>query len=134
MIGINSIATAAAVAVWLSVAWLGLVGVVMIVAPNTALRALARFGSTVFINVAEHVLRFVAGAALFIISPETRAPLPLSIAGAFIALSSVAILLVPRRWHHAYALFWARTLPPWFVRLLGPPSLAAAVGLGYMIT
>lgn len=77
----------------------------------------------------EHSLRFLAGLVLVLVAPESRAPQLLLIIGGFIAVTSILILMLPRRWHHGYALRCARTLAPWLIRLLSPVSLLAAGAL-----
>ncbi len=109
--------------------WLIIAGVVMALRPAFALTVVARAGSTVGLQWLEHTLRFLAGIVLVLVAPESRAPQALLIIGGFIAVTSILILLLPRRWHHAYAVWCARTLPPWLVRLLSPLSLLAAGAL-----
>lgn len=109
--------------------WLTVAGIVMALKPTLALTVVARAGSTVGLQWLEHTLRFLAGVVLILVAPESRAPEVLTVVGWFIALTSILILLLPRRWHHAYALWCARALPPWLVRLLSPVSVLAAGAL-----
>ena len=118
------IALTSLIALWLIVA-----AVVMAVRPAYALSVVAKAGSTVGAQWLEHTLRFLAGVVLVLVAPESRAPQSLLIIGGFVAATSILILILPRRWHHAYAVWCARTLPPWLIRALSPVSLLAAGAL-----
>jgi hypothetical protein len=109
--------------------WLIVAGVVMALRPAYALTVVAKAGSTVGLQWLEHTLRFLAGVVLVLVAPESRAPQALLVIGGFIAATSILILMLPRRWHHAYAAWCARALPPWLVRLLSPVSVIAAGAL-----
>lgn len=119
--------------VLLFAAWMGLAGGIMLLAPDWALRLLGKAGSTLLINVAEQVLRFIFGIAMIGAQPVSRFPEVFALAGGFIAITSLLILLVPRRWHHAYAVWWAGHLPPVLVRFLSVPAFAAALALLYAV-
>ena len=79
-------------------------------------------GLTALINIAEQALRFSFGLAMIGAAPLSRFPDAFQWIGLFIAATSLLILLVPRRWHHGYAVWWADTLHPVVVRLLAPIS------------
>lgn len=109
--------------------WLVFAGAVMAVRPGLALWVVSKAGSTVFLQWAEHSLRFLAGVVLVLVSFNSKAPLTLLIIGGFIAASSVLILILPREWHHAYARTCAKYIPEWAVRALSPVSVIAALAL-----
>ncbi|WP_421789592.1 hypothetical protein [Hyphobacterium sp.] len=113
--------------VYASGLWLIAVAALMAFAPHTALRGLAAMGSTPSIHFGEHALRGLAGLALVGASEASRFPSVFLIFGLFLVLSSILIIVAPRRWHHAYANFWAQRLPAWLIRLLS--LLTAASGL-----
>ena len=113
--------------------WLMIAGVVMAVRPAYALAVVAKAGSTVGLQWLEHTLRFLAGVVLVLVAPDSRAPQSLLIIGGFIAATSILILLLPRRWHHAYAVWCARALPPWLIRVLSPVSVLAAGALMWAV-
>lgn len=119
--------------VLLFAAWMGLVGSLMLLAPDGALSILRMAGSTAVINVAEQALRFSFGLAMIGAAPLSRFPDAFQWIGLFIAATSVLILLVPRRWHHGYAVWWADKLHPVVVRLLAPIAFAAALVLVYAV-
>lgn len=105
--------------------WIAAVGVLMAFAPRTALAGLARMGSTLVINVTELGLRLIAGMAVWFAADLSRWPEGFRVAGAFIVVTSILLLAIPRRWHHAYAVWWAQQLKPLGVRLLAPAALMA---------
>ena len=125
------IQTAALVAIWAGAAWLVFVAAVAAIAPERAREGLAAMGSTVAVNLAEHAPRALVGAAMVVRAPEAAWPTAFAVAGWFIVASSVAILLVPLRWHNGYARWWAARFPALAIRLLAIPALALAAALAY---
>jgi hypothetical protein len=109
--------------------WLVWIGCVMVVRPHRALDLLARTASNWRINAIEQVPRLIAGAAMVVRAEVSRFPPFFELAGLFIALSSVVLLVIPLRWHSGYALFWAKRIPTAAVRLIGPLSVAGGLGL-----
>ena len=107
--------------------WLIGVSLLMIVKPHMALSALRKFASTNFINYAEFITRLVIGAALYGLAAYTSFPTALKIAGLFLGVTAIILMLIPRAWHHQYAVWWADKIKPWQVMLSAPFSLA--VGL-----
>jgi hypothetical protein len=125
------IQVAALVAIWAGAAWLVFVAGVTLAAPERARAGLAAMGSTVAINLAEHVPRALVGAAMVIRAPEAAWPGMFTAAGWFVVASSVVILAMPLRWHNGYARWWAARLPATAFRLLAIPALALAAVLAY---
>jgi len=109
--------------------WLAAVGLLMTLRPLSALAFLRRTAATQRINITEQGLRLLAGAALIVRAPFSKFPHIFEIGGWFIVFSSIALLLLPLRLHAGYAIWWANTLPPWAVRVIGPLSIAAGAGL-----
>lgn len=110
--------------------WLIAVAGLCLLRPRLALKSLAAMGSTPLIHFGEHALRALVGLALIGVSDATAWPQPFFWSGIFIAASSALIAIAPRRWHHAYAMFWARHLPPWSLPVMAP--FTAATG-GWLI-
>ncbi|WP_284124160.1 hypothetical protein [Parerythrobacter aestuarii] len=125
------IATAALLVILAGAAWLGIVGITCIVSPERAREGLAAMGSTWRIQLGEHIPRAIVGVAMVAHAPLSKASLPMEIAGWFIFASSVVILLLPMRWHHAYAVWWAERIPLAAYRIFAVPTLAIAVLLAY---
>ncbi|RKQ89572.1 hypothetical protein [Maricaulis maris] len=114
--------------------WLICVAGLCLLRPRLALEGLERMGSTPLIHFGEHALRALVGLALIGVSSATPWPQPFYWAGIFIVGSSAVIALAPRRWHHAYALFWTRRLPPWSLRAMAPVAAVAGGALFRLVS
>ncbi len=125
------LASAALAVVLAAAAWLVFVGLVCAFRPDLALAQLGRMGGSWAIQIGEHALRGAAGAALILRADHSKAPEIFSFGGWFVLLSSLAILILPRAWHHAYSRYWAQKLPPVAVRIMAIPTFAAAGWLAY---
>jgi hypothetical protein len=110
----------------LSVAWL------MWLRPDDCLRWLNLFASTWRINLLELGSRAIAGLALLVRAPWSKLPTAFEVGGWFILISSLLLLAVPRRWHSAYAKWWAARMSPRFVRAMAPLTAIAGIGLFYL--
>lgn len=104
----------------------------MALRPERALHVLSLTASTRTINNFEQGLRLSAGLALLLRAPVSKLPLTFEIAGWFIVLSSLVLLVLPLRWHAAYACWWADRLAPAAVRAVAPFSALAGFGLIYV--
>ncbi len=100
------------------------VGFVMLVAPALAWRILSKAGSTPLINYGELILRMIPAAGLILCAPQSGFPQVFEWLGWFMLGTSVVLILLPRRWHHAYARRCAALLPPPTLRLMAPLSFA----------
>jgi hypothetical protein len=103
----------------------------MAIWPETALRVLRLTASTRTVNNVEQGLRLLAGCALLLRSPASKLPQSFEVAGWFIILSSLVLLVLPLRWHSAYAAWWAGRLRPAAVRMFAPVSALAGISLIY---
>lgn len=122
----------ALVAILAAAGWLAYVAVLCLLRPEGARAGLAAMGSTVAIQFGEHFLRGLAGLAMILRADASKAPDAFALIGWFIVATSAIILLLPRRWHHAYALYWAERIPGWAFRIAAFPTLAGAVLLAYV--
>lgn len=111
--------------------WLLAAGAFMTFYPAQALIILSLTASTRTINNLEQGLRLLAGIALLIRSPLSKMPHLFEVGGWFIIVSSIVLLLLPLKWHAAYAIWWADRLKPWMVRLIGTLSAVAGIALIY---
>lgn len=102
--------------------WLVLVAGLMWFLPDRCLRWLGLMASTWRINIIELGLRGLAGLALVGRAEMSKAPTAFEISGWFIVVTSILILLTPRRLHAAYAVWWSGKLPSSFVRLMALPT------------
>ncbi len=128
MLSVVAWGTAVALGLWM----IGL-GVFMAVAPRRALAALAAMGGTARVHFGEMGLRLLAGAALMIASGGSRFPQALWLVGAFLIVSAVVLMLLPRRWHSAYSRWWAARIPVWAVRVVAPTSALIGAALIWIV-
>ncbi|ALE17585.1 hypothetical protein AMC99_02310 [Altererythrobacter epoxidivorans] len=118
-------------AILIAAGWLVFAALVMTASPETARRSLAAMGSTPAIQFGEHIPRAIVGIALILRAAQSKAPLLFEIGGWFILASSILILLAPRKWHNAYAVWWAERIPAIAFRLLSLPTIGAAAWLAW---
>ena len=111
--------------------WLICAGAFMAFRPEAALHVVSLTASTRTINNVEQGLRLLAGLALVVRAPASKFPQAFEVAGWFIILSSAVLLILPLRWHAAYACWWANRLSPAAVHVVAPFSALAGVGLIY---
>jgi hypothetical protein len=111
--------------------WLIGAAAFMALRPKRALHVLSLTASTRTINNVEQGLRLLAGVALLLRAPASKLPQPFEVAGWFIVLSSLVLLVIPLRWHSAYACWWADRFAPAAVRAVAPLSALAGLGLIY---
>lgn len=123
------IALAALAAVLLGAAWLGVVAIVCLFRPERAREGLGQMGANWRMQLGEHIPRAIFGGAMVLRAPLSKAPWVFEAAGWFILASSVVILLLPMRWHHTYAMWWAQRIPLGAYRMLALPT----VGLGALL-
>lgn len=111
----------------LSGLWLIAVSLFMIYRPLRALGALSNFASTNLINYTEISLRMLVGVAFIMAAREWQMSFLFNMFGWFLAISAAILFVVPRKWHHNYALYWSRKLTPFYVRAFAPLSLAIGI-------
>lgn len=116
----------------LASAWLVLVSWLMWNRPNDCLRWLGLMASTWQINVTELGLRGLVGAALVVRSASAKVPDQFELVGWFVLFSSIFLLLIPRKWHAAYAVWRSEKLSARFVKLMSPPTAALALLLTHL--
>jgi len=97
-------------------------GFIMLLNPEKARRIVSRAGSTIFINYAELILRMSAGIALILSAENSKSEFLFQILGWFITVSSVIIMIVPRKLHHQYSVKSAKIIKPNYFRIISPFS------------
>jgi len=108
-------------------AWLLCVAYFALSAPNKAKASMANFGSTPLLHYGEHILRMVVGFAFMGAAEVTHYPRAFNIIGVFLIGSSLLIMILPRRWHHKYAVFWSSKMPIPAIRIAGIFTILAAI-------
>lgn len=112
--------------------WLIATSALMALQPARALHILSLTASTRRINSIEQGLRLAAGAAMILRAPASKLPQVFEVAGWFIVLTSLVLLVLPLRWHAAYACWWADRLAPAAVRAVAPFAALGGAGLIYL--
>ncbi len=113
---------------WLAVAvgvWLIGLSLFMLLAPQRSLGVLAAMGSTPLIHFGEMAGRIASGLVLMLASVVSRSPQIINLIGAFLIVSAVVLMILPRRWHAAYSTWWAKRIPVWAVRVSAVVSIIA---------
>lgn len=106
--------------------WVAAGSLVAVARPATARGWIARFATSDKINFAEQAWRGLAGAALLVRADASLSPEAFRLVGAILIASAAILLVVPLRWHAAYAVWWSRNLPLWAMRVAGLAGLAIA--------
>lgn len=111
--------------------WLVAVGLMMALRPDHALHVLSVTATSHRVNLSEQIPRLLAGATMVVRADVSKLPELFTLAGWFIAGTSVLLMVIPLAWHNGYAVWWARRIPPLAVRLIAPFSVSAGIGLVY---
>lgn len=98
------------------------VGFLMLLRPEKAREILRRAGSTPLINYGELTLRLIPAIGLILSAQASKFPQFLALLGWFMIGTSLLLMLLPRKFHHAYALQSAGILNPLRIRALAPLS------------
>lgn len=99
-----------------------LVGVLMIANPAKANQILRKAGSTPLINYGELSIRMIPAFAMIHFADHSQIPQIFTLFGWFMIVSSIVLMVMPRRWHHAYAVKCADILKPHIIPWLAPVS------------
>ena len=95
--------------------------------PDFALSSLRKFASTHLINYTELGFRLIVGLGFVGLAPQTNYAVALKGIGIFLAATALILMLVPRVWHHKYAVWWADKLTHGQVRFCAPFSFVTGV-------
>lgn len=98
-------------------------GFLMLFYPSKARAIIGKAGSTNFINYAEITIRMIPATALVIYADFSKYPEVFSVVGWFMIITSLVLYAVPRKTHHAYAVYCAAFLKPNLIRLTSPFSI-----------
>ena len=109
------------------------VGFLMLFKPQKAREILRKAGSTPLINYGELLLRMIPATGLILCASVSKFPQFFSLLGWFMIATSIVLMLVPRKYHHAYALKSADILTPSRIRAIAPLSFIFGGFLLYAI-
>ncbi|TDE04113.1 hypothetical protein [Flavobacterium hiemivividum] len=98
-------------------------GFLMLFYPSKTRTIIGKAGSTNFINYAEITIRMIPATALVLYSHLSKYPEVFLVLGWFIIATSFVLYLIPRKAHHAYAVYCAKLLTPTLIRLISPFSI-----------
>jgi len=113
--------------------WMMGVSVLILLRPIMMLGALSKMASTYLINYTELSLRLLVGIGVVGLAPFTTYTKLLHICGGFLIFTAIILMLIPRRWHHAYAVWWAGKLKPWQVQVATPISFAVGAAALWLV-
>ena len=129
--GLNVLQTAALIIIIAGAAWLIFVSVLMFMRPMKFLAMLRMTAATRAINNWEQGFRLVSGMAFYVRAGVSKSPVFFHWIAIVLIVSAVLLLLLPLRWHSAYARWWSWKLSPVTIQYLAPISGFAAVILVY---
>ncbi|CAM4295600.1 hypothetical protein [Gillisia limnaea] len=109
-------------------------GLIMAFRPQIARSMLRKAGSTTFINYAELSIRMIPGIAFIVYAETSKFPLTFQLVGWFILISSILLMIIPRRLHHQFSLGAAEILKPIYFQLISPLSILIGVLIIYTVT
>lgn len=109
------------------------VSVMILMRPIMMLGALRKMASTNLINYTELSSRLLVGIGVFGLAPFTPYMKLLQICGGFLSITAIILMLIPRRWHHAYAVWWADKLKPWQVQSATPISFSVGLAALWVV-
>ncbi|SKB36301.1 hypothetical protein SAMN05661099_0883 [Daejeonella lutea] len=110
-----------------------LIGILMVLKPETARNVLRKAGSTFFINYAEITLRLIPASAMIIFADYSKYPELLMAFGWFMLATSLVLYFVPRKLHHKFSLKAAGILKPVYFQLISPFSMLIGCFLIYSV-
>ncbi len=99
-----------------------------LVRPAVAQRFLGGFATTPRVHFTELALRVLAGAALVLRAPHMVGSPALLLFGWILIVTSLALALVPWRWHQRFAA-WSVPQATQFMPVIGVASLVGGLGL-----
>ncbi|MGB5243407.1 MAG: hypothetical protein WBN28_02740 [Lutimonas sp.] len=111
-----------------------LVGLLMLIKPQKARNILRKAASSNLINYTEITIRMIPAVGLILAADQSKSPDFFKILGWFMLFTSLVLYIVPRRWHHNYALKCAEILTPFYIRMISPFSILFGVVLIYCIS
>ena len=107
--------------------WMIGVSGVIYTRPEFALTSLRKFASTTLINYTELGFRLLVGLGFIGLALHSNYPLALKYVGMFLAATAIVLMLIPRAWHHKYAIWWADNLTHNQIKFCAPFSFVSGV-------
>jgi len=95
-------------------------GFLMLFKPKKARAILRKAGSTNFINYGELLIRMIPAAALVFYANFSKSPDFFKFLGWVMIITSLILMILPRKLHHSYSLNAAEILTPTYFQLIAP--------------
>ena len=108
-------------------------GFLMLFQPQKVRSILRKAGSTSFINYAELSIRMIPGIAFIIYAENSKFPIAFELIGWFILISSLILMIIPRKLHHQFSTSSADLIKPLYFQLIAPLSLSIGCVLIYLV-
>lgn len=97
-------------------------GFIMLLKPEKARQILRKAGSTNFINYTELIVRMVPAVGLILYAEHSKFEAFFEILGWFMLVSSIVLIILPRKLHHQYSVRCAEIIKPNYFRIISPLS------------
>lgn len=117
----------------LSGLWLIVSAVIMFIRPHSAKSIIAKAGSTNFINYMELSLRGIWAIAILLYAPLSKFPGFFELFGIMLGITTIILLLIPRKWHAGFAILSSSKLTAPVLRLSAPIAFAFGLFLIYAV-
>jgi len=98
-------------------------GFIMLLKPTKARETLRKAGSTALINYTELSVRMIPAIAFILYADTSYYPTPFKIIGWYILITSIILMIVPRKLHHKLSNRFADFLTPRIFQLISPLSM-----------
>lgn len=110
-----------------------LVGFIMLIKPNLARNTLRKAGSSALINYTELSARMIPAIAFIIYSNYSPYPTSFRLIGYYIIITSVILMIIPRKLHHKLSNRFADFITPRMFQLISPLSVIIGVYLIFIV-
>ena len=95
--------------------------------PEIIRKTIRKAGSTKFINYVELLTRMLPGIAFILYSKYSNYMIIFNVIGYFIILSSIILLLIPRKIHNRFSVQCAEILKPNYFKIISPFSIIIGI-------
>lgn len=113
--------------------WLVVAGIIMFTKPLTAKNIIAKAGSTTLINYTELWLRGIRAMAILLYAPLSKFQFFFELFGIMLGITTFILLLIPRSWHAAFAIWSSSKLTLPLLKLCAPCSICFGFFLIYAV-
>lgn len=110
-----------------------LVGFLMLFNPSKARETLRKAGSTNLIHFGELTVRLLPATAFILYAESSKIPEAFTIFGWFMIATSIALILIPKRYHNQFSNQAAKVLKPIYFQLIAPFSMLIGLGIIYCV-